>query len=130
MNARVKQQGGWAESFVMVGILLALLLVGGVYFLKSNQVQDGDIAVDTSTDEKTTNEKNEKDSTSDRSNENEERSSEESRLPKGGREVADEEAYENLPATGPTETIASSLILALITFSSVAYVRSRARTTL
>jgi hypothetical protein len=126
MNARVKRQGGWAGSFVIVGILLALLLVGGVYFLKSYQVQDGDIAVDTSTDEKTTGENGREDSSNGGTSNDTDQSSGEDEQVTNGSETSDD----NLPETGPSETIATSAILAVLTYSSVLYVRSRRSTTL
>jgi len=126
MNARVKQQGGWAGSFVIVGILLALLLVGGVYFLKSYQVQDGDIAIDTSTDEKTTGENGKEDSSNGGANNDAKQSSDEDKQVADGSETGND----SLPETGPSETIATSAILAALTYSSVLYVRSRRPATL
>ena len=37
MNTQYKHRGGWAASFLIVGILLTLAVLGGLYYIKANQ---------------------------------------------------------------------------------------------
>ncbi|HEY0965600.1 MAG TPA: hypothetical protein VGE13_03920 [Candidatus Saccharimonadales bacterium] len=144
MNARVKQQGGWAGSFVIIGIVLALLLLGGVYFLKSNEMGDM-LATDTnssSRDEATHDQEDQstksedqakqEDSASTKTQENtkdaEEKAADTAAKPH--EETESDDAHTELPQTGPADTAASLTVFAILTYSVAAYIRSRGRLTL
>ena len=145
MNARVKQQGGWAGSFVIIGIVLVLLLLGGVYLLKSNEISDR-VATDTdpssSQDEATHDQKDQgtksedkakqEDSASTKTQENTKDAEEKAAdtAVKSHEETESDDAHAELPQTGPAATAASLMIFAILTYSVAAYIRSRGRLTL
>lgn len=144
MNARMKQQGGLAGSFVIIGIVLALLLLGGVYFLKSNEINDklaSDTDSSTSQDEANQNQKDQNtqsedqaktdDSvkTQDQDQEDTDKKATDS-APESREAAESNDAHAELPQTGPADTAATLAVFAVLTYSIVMYIRSRGRLTL
>ncbi len=144
MNARVKQQGGWAGSFVIVGIVLVLLLLGGVYFLKSKEVNeqlatdtDSSVQTEEKSDQKNTGEDSDKQSTKNdgtksetKGAENTDKQAADSSSARGPRSTAESGDAAQLPQTGPADTAATLAVFAVLTYSVIAYIRSRGRLTL
>lgn len=135
MNTQYKRQGGWVASFLIVGTVLVLVVIGGLWYVKSNQTELAG-----------TNE------TSDSATENESTPAEnEEAVPTEGGVVPQNDADKGevvdtngqgaatgetapastptttLPATGPEDTFGTLIIVSILTFSTVTYLRSRQR---
>lgn len=126
-------QGGSILGFVIIGGVLALLLVGGAYFVRHTlsptdereepvvSQNDGDDSAQSSDDEP------------DASKEKDEQTDEEATLP--GRTDAnspssqDNEALDDLPQTGPEGSLLAGILLSGIVAVGTAYKRSRDITT-
>lgn len=144
MNARVKQQGGWAGSFVIVGIVLALLLLGGVYFLKSKEVNeqlatgtDSSLQTEDKSDQKNTDEQSDQQPAKDDNTKSETKDAEstdkkatDSTSADQSSNAAESSDAAQLPQTGPADTAASLAVFTALSYSVVAYIRSRGRLTL
>ncbi len=127
--ARAKQSGSMV-SFVIVGVILALLLIGGVYFIRRSLAPTSD-GVPSSSENETDTTK-EVDST-----DNTDQSSDESldipdiSLPgRTDNETPDgqgntEQLPADLPQTGPTDVLLGGILLSGIAGAGVAYKRSR-----
>lgn len=137
MKSRMQHQGGWAATFVVVGIVLALGLAGGIYYLKTHM--NNDVAIsqpDTSSeiektlndagkqnDEKDTNNDSAKDQP-DQKNETPAKNSTPSKDTTSD-DTAGKDKAGTLPETGPADALAQLVAVAALTVSSVAYIRSR-----
>ena len=136
MNARIKQQGGWAGSFVVVGVVLALLLLGGVYFLKSSQLHDA-MNDDSATSQIPPQSDDEGKPAVDKTEENkesqpakEEHADVASPAESTDENAAPEQSAADLPQTGPADTFVALMVFSALTYSIVAYIHSRRRLTL
>ncbi|HRJ91195.1 MAG TPA: hypothetical protein PLU21_03225 [Candidatus Saccharibacteria bacterium] len=130
-------QGGSLGSYIVVGALLVLLLVGGLYTVGRIDNESGQIATDTSdntedngttpdssstdttnsdTDKNTDNTKNDTPVSSDDSN----TTTDDSNTTTGSSNDTEE-----LPATGASETFAAAAILSLVTYAGALYIGSR-----
>lgn len=145
MNARMKQQGGLAGSFVIIGIVLALLFVGGVYFLKSNEVNNklaSDKDASSSQNEADQSQKGQNTQSEDQAKKEKDT---DAQAQEGTKEVDEkttdsaaksheatesDNAHAELPQTGPADTAATLAVFAILSYSIAAYVRSRGRLTL
>ncbi len=139
MTKRVNHQGGWVTSFIVVGVLLLLALLGSIYFLKHRPFSNDQIAKNdsskttsqpaakksetksgsksTSSSEKShTNQPSTSHSSSSSSNQHAARSSSEGKA---------STSTPTLPATGPADALANAAILSLLGFAVVSYARSR-----
>lgn len=132
MQKRMQHQGGWAATFVVVGVLLLAGLVGGVYFLKTrtDQVATSD------------NVSSETERVPDEANSNNEMPSQEQQ-PKQDAATPDPEKDKdesqpqtspkqdvaqnttNLPETGPADVFVKLIAVTALTAASVGYLRSR-----
>lgn len=127
-------QGGSILGFVIVGVVLALVLLGGAYFIRNNlststdstvvedpEISEDDLGGDTS----------ETDETSDQEAEDEGRTTIMPGVSVGDEEgtqadeFTDRTSQHDLPQTGASDVFAASLVLSVIAGSSAAYVRSR-----
>lgn len=149
MNQRTRNQGGWVASFVVVGAILVLGLLAGLYYIKTQQLEGGEVAV-TETDKGVSDsDKNTPDQSSSKGDSNKKAtppkatdSSKDRAAPKqDGQEnkeqvEADDEATpavgsssdgskKELPATGPGDTAAQLIAVFALTVSGVAYIGSR-----
>lgn len=132
MRAQTNYQGGSLLGFVAVGILLAGLLVGGLYFVQryDNSGESGGeiIATDSETDEKNTsgftdeNEKNESSSTQKNTSSS---STISGTADNDESSTTNESSVSTLPETGPAESLVQAVVLSVVTFGSVSYIRSR-----
>lgn len=132
MNKQFKHQGGWVASFLIVGILLTLAVLGGLYYIKSNQKQlaknDGDTTSQTTTVEPSKDNENnsdEKGETVDTNTQNSAANNQESTNSQSQSSTSSTGSTAKLPATGPEDTLQNAFILALVAFSVATYVRSR-----
>lgn len=146
-------QGGSIVSFLVIGVILTLLLIGGVYYARHNLLSgsqgSGEVSLDSNQDEANneqsddestvsdndSSEIEEGDSTTDTSNGNESQDNPDPvpvEIPSGMsddseelNEGADQPNAERLPDTGPTSGLVSALTLSILTATAVAYIRSR-----
>lgn len=151
MRAQTNYQGGSLLGFVAIGILLAGLLVGGLYFVQRYNNSDADnggiVASEGNTDEKNTSgftDDNESSSannggntdgnaTKDDQSDNTATDAEESTTNESGAGSSAENTAENsnsssvnqLPETGPADTMLQASVLSVVTYGVVSYVRSR-----
>ncbi len=129
-------QGGSILGFLVIGGVMALLLIGGVYLVRNNLVPamgPGNVA-----------EQDDKDSAPSSEDEPDVTENEESQpaddepvfenLPgplqiadKPQTESDDSESLGNLPETGPSSTLLSGFLLSGIVAALLAYIRSRGR---
>ena len=104
MNIRRTNQGGSVAQFVIVGIILAVVLIGAVYYLNQHSQQvrkDQQVANQSNTSQKPTVTKTKKNTTKKTSKNN------------------------NLPATGPEMNASQIFGVYLLTFVIVGYIMSR-----
>ena len=123
-------QGGSVLGFVIIGGVLALLLIGGVYFVRQqSEVTPSRGISPTPTENQPREEQSTPNEETPPSN-NENKSTEENKnnsqpqtetLPGGGTNTGTTE----LPQTGPAESFISVLLLAVVAGLGVSYVRSR-----
>jgi len=132
MQKRMQHQGGWAATFVVVGVLLLAGLVGGVYFLKTR-----------TTDQVATNDdaSSETERGLDEASSNNDKPSQEQQ-PKKDTTVSDPQQdtsaprtqpspqastqdTKNLPETGPADIFVKLVAVTALTAASVGYLRSR-----
>lgn len=129
---RATNQGGSLAGFIIVGVLLALVLVGGLYGL--NRYNAEKAGEEVATEEQAGTEKNETDAAGDRQR----TSTDETPAPKpaatsgtpatdpgDATPAATPPANAQLPATGPADTFYAVFVISLLAFVSVHYVRSR-----
>lgn len=140
MNQRRRHQGGWMASFIVVGAVLVVGVLGGLYYLKIQH--DNNLAKDsgtpqvsksntsgTSKDNSTSGKKattdNSSKGTASTNNKPDTSSSASTGSSDSSSTTSGTNNSKNLPQTGPSETILSGVVLALVTFSTVGYMRSR-----
>lgn len=134
---RGTNQGGSLAGFIIVGVLLALVLIGGLYGLNRYNAQRAADEVATETSEQ---EKNAADDRQRTSNESEEKRAEPTTTPtadpgdkaapssapaQSGSQTATRTA--NLPQSGPADTALTLIVLGAVTFAGAHYVRSRSQ---
>ena len=135
MNTR---QGGWIASFLIIGAVLMLGLVGTVYFVKTQRLNTDLADVDEGTSQSQAPENDtttaEKDADEKKSNDSTKADDEKAAIPseqapatseQRSDDTADADDTEALPVTGPAETAVSLFVLSLVAFSVVSYTRSR-----
>ena len=137
MNKQYKHQGGWVASFLVVGALLTVAVLGGLYYLKVNQKQIATTATSSSkTDSKNANSDDTNSESTTVVPQTDEKKGETVDTNKAATPAdTDDEALDSstalvdssakLPTTGPEDTLANAGILAIIAFSFATYVRSR-----
>lgn len=144
MNKQFKHQGGWVASFLIVGILLTLAVLGGLYYIKSNQKKLAMGEDNSSTSQVTTvepandneNKSTEKGETVDTNTQSTSTNSQSSSSsaststqPQSSTQpptnAGSSTSTAKLPATGPEDTLQNAIVLALVAFSAATYIRSR-----
>ena len=136
MKVHAKNQGGSLTSFVIVGVVLAVLLVGGLYAVqryKTNMETSKEVATN-SENSKSNDEKN----TSDSSDNETKKSSDTSSNSSSSNTSTDKDDKKttnsttlsssdtsNLPNTGPEDTLPQVIAVAALVFAGVSYFRSR-----
>lgn len=139
MRGQAKHQGGALLGFVAVAIVLAALLVGGLYFVQRYNATDRSTVADNSnsssddkntsgfTDDTSKNEtKSDDSSTSKNTNSSSSASNNSNSNDKTTTGFSREETTaEELPATGPAETLSQLLAIGMLTFGVGSYIRSR-----
>lgn len=115
-------EGGSVLGFVVVGIVILLLLMGGIFTVRQLTSQPAPLAPEptkTTPNETKPQEQAQKPTTNEKTtpNKEQETSTPQSQLPTA--------AKPELPKTGPTETFGLMLGLSLVTLAGVSYVRSR-----
>jgi cytoskeletal protein RodZ len=117
-----KRQGGLVLSFVVIGGVLVLLLLGGVYFVRQRtSVEAINQPAPTPTSEQTKTQ-------SDKAKEDEaakEQKDKTSSETKSSTNSSSSNTTTALPQTGPAETVGVLLALALVTGAFTAYIRSK-----
>lgn len=120
-------QGGSILSFIIIGVVLVLLLVGGAYFVRQKtQSPSGNAPVTTSpqtkapaaSDNKNTSDKNGAASPDSSSKQAVSPDTTDKSAASGG-------SSNHLPQTGPTETFSALVVLGLVSGVVTAYIRSR-----
>ena len=140
MNTR---QGGWIASFLIIGAVLMLGLVGTVYFVKTQRLNTDLADVDKGTSQSqapendtTTAEKDAADKKADEKKSDDTTKADDEKAASSSEQApatpeqpsgdtADADDTEALPVTGPAETAVSLFVLSLVAFSVVSYTRSR-----
>lgn len=148
MNKQYKHQGGWVASFLIVGILLTLAVLGGLYYIKANQKKLASGNSDPATSQTTTVEPADDSTESSDVKEQGETvdTNSQSAAGSGAGSATDSKnpgtsgsgastqtspstgasgSTAKLPATGPEDTALNAGILAIIAFSATTYIRSR-----
>ncbi len=149
MNPQTQSRGGWVASFIIVGAVLVLGLLAGLYYIKTSQIESASEPAATndqepsiSQDQKTdSNEKKSKpqpekstDTDDDKSVTREEQATDQANTDQKDKSSDQSEADENkvktepnseLPTTGPGDVGAQFIALVALTISSVAFVQSR-----
>lgn len=118
-----RTQGGSILSFVVIGGILVLLLLGGVYFVR--QRTSGETAAEPAPAPVSDQSKTESDKPKEDQAAKEEKKDEPSPETKPSTNSSSSNRTTALPQTGPAETISVLLALALITGAFTAYLRSR-----
>lgn len=133
MSQQTQSRGGWMASFMIVGAVLVLGLLAGLYYLKSHQVEDA--ASDPVSTE--TEQAKEKDTAGDDTSAQQAPPADDT---PAADHPADDEANdekpakdedgvpvpnENLPETGPTDAGAQAVALVALGASGAAYIQSR-----
>jgi len=122
------KEGGSVLGFVVIGIIMAALLVGGVYAIRQLTAQPEPTAgpqepaptpSEPDQSEKQ-NKQNENKSEKQQSSDNKQTTQPEATKPSSGSDQAKE-----LPQTGPHETLLAAVMLATLSIVAVSYVRSR-----
>jgi LPXTG-motif cell wall-anchored protein len=119
-------QGGSALSFVIIGIILVLLLVGGTYFVRQRLLVQADNGRQTTDTPQT--KPSDKTDTPEESKKEEPTKTPETSQPVQPDSTAQDTAAPpaaNLPQTGPAETLSVILGAAFLTAALAAYMRSR-----
>lgn len=133
MRGNEQRQGGWIASFVVVGALLTLGLLGGVYYMKSRAQQASAGEQPVATQNKPADEKKDESKPSDGEDETKQ-SPATSTDEKSDDETSngDEETTSvpttgvaTLPQTGPDSVTLQAASLAAVVFAAVVYVQSR-----
>jgi len=147
MNQQTQSKGGWIASFMIIGAVLVLVLLAGLYYLKSRQIEEGSARPVATETEKPQEDKTPeaKEPTSDTKQETDAKKDEKQQAPATSDKTTEEQPQkeaasaendkkeshptvtksENLPETGPADAGAQFVAVVALTISSVAYVQSR-----
>jgi LPXTG-motif cell wall-anchored protein len=134
MNGQTQRQGGWVATFVIVGALLVLGLVGSVYFVKArhdaaNQPTDQSHSSNSpAKSDKPASDKpasDQKPTVKTPDTTDSEPGSQTGSNTAQPPTASDGDVQHPLPQTGPEETLGSLVVLGLVAFLTVSYVRSR-----
>lgn len=130
MRSNERHQGGWAASFIIVGAVLVLGLVGGVYYLKQQSDAGQDKApVAVTTPDESSNQQN--DDTDQRNEENKAEQSAGGTLPGTQQQPLtttpspSSDSAARLPETGPSDTFDKLFAVTSLTVAGVIYLQSR-----
>jgi LPXTG-motif cell wall-anchored protein len=113
-------EGGSVLSFVVVGVVILLMLVGGIFAVRQLTSQPAPLTQEpakTTPEQAKPQEQKPQESTKPSSSEKEQAATPQTQTPAA--------SNPELPKTGPTETVGFTLVLALITLAGVSYFRSR-----
>jgi cytoskeletal protein RodZ len=138
MNNRVRSQGGWVVNFVVVGAVLVLGLLAGLYYLKSREAarDTSSVARDTSQSDQASKDKagsddaawdegeKSKDSSTDTSTDDSE-SRADTQDESQTTDSSDESDSVELPQSGPSDVAAQLVGATMLTGAAVAYTQSR-----
>jgi cytoskeletal protein RodZ len=130
---RERYQGGSLTGFIVVGVLLALVLVGGLYGLNrynaqraSDETTSQESESQPANDEKTTEKPTSSNEDSDKATpESTSPATSEDKTPAASDDAPSAATTAALPETGPADTMISLLAVGLLGFASAHYVRSR-----
>ena len=131
---RERYQGGSLAGFIIIGVLLMLVLAGGLYGLNrynaeraSDEVAQNDQQDQTSREEDKTNEESDTqtETASDGQAQTRTDTTDES-TDQATSESSDTSDADELPATGPSDSLFTMLAIAALTYGGVYYLRSRA----
>ena len=140
MSQQTQNRGGWVASFIIVGAVLVLGLLAGLYYLKSRQIEQTaqPVAVNQETDDSPAptpssgqkddhaqtpaTENNDKESRGSDSTDNQ--ASTPANQQNSDSNISKESRNE-LPVTGPADLGAQFLAVAALAVASVAYIQSR-----
>lgn len=122
----MRHQGGWAASFFIIGTVLVLGLIGGVYVLKqqSNKPTEAPVAV-------TAPEKSSEDNQAtqpvkpEQNTEQAQKPDEQSPAATTSQSPAAPSSTGRLPETGPTDTLGKMIAVTALTVAVVCYFQSR-----
>lgn len=124
MKIRSRNQGGSIASFAAVSVLLAIVLIGGLYVVQryaTNQATSSEVATDSQSDD----ENNTSDGPSgDDSTTTTDTSGNNDNTTTDGSDNSETTTSE-LPKTGPADVALKALAVSLLVFASVAYAQSR-----
>lgn len=147
MNQQTQSKGGWIASFMIVGAVLVLGLLAGLYYLKTRQIEENTpqpVATETQdAEEKDTPEVKAPDSETNKESENkpetEKKEDKEQKAPATDEPKKEETPTatdadekdtestprESLPETGPADVGVQLIALVALSVSSAAYIQSR-----
>lgn len=143
MKVNNVRRGGWIASFVLIGAILVLGLLGGAYYLKTRAeqaagVQAEPIATQEESGEASSNGSKEttpsSEPNSDPSESNTDNENEGVTLPSGGQSATNSTGSATsstgssataLPQTGPVDSLLTTSFIVLATFAAVTYLQSR-----
>lgn len=148
MNQRTRNQGGWVASFMVIGAVLVLGLLAGLYYIKTQQLEGGGTVAIETNETSSDSDKNTSGQSSSKGDNNKktmppeatDSSKDHATSGKDGqkhKEQAEadnkttpavgssEDGSEALPATGPGDVVAQLIAVFALTVSGVAYVGSR-----
>lgn len=126
---RERYQGGSLAGFLIIGGLLTLVLIGGLYGLNRYNAQQSGEEVATSdqpewpTGDNEAEKRQAKDETPEEKKSEEKKTDETKASERPSQPAAP--ATTQLPQTGPADSLLNLLALGALTFSGVAYIRSR-----
>jgi cytoskeletal protein RodZ len=129
---RGRHQGGQDGSlagFIIVGVLLALVLVGGIYGLNRYNAQKASEETTASKDDKKTAE--DKSKNSDQTAKKDESDKNQPDIPKDNDTSADSSGSNQtaqsstLPHTGPSDVVTTMVTIALLAFAAAHFVQAR-----
>lgn len=136
MNTQYKHQGGWVASFLIVGTVLVLAVLGGLWYVKSNQTElaGTDTTSESATESESTPAENEETAPSEGGAVVPQDDADKGEVVDTNNEAAPAVEPEpatspvaTLPETGPEDTLGTLIIISILTFSTVTYLRSRQR---
>jgi hypothetical protein len=144
MNNRVRNQGGWVVNFVVVGAVLVLGLLAGLYYLKSQEASrdTSNLATETDQSDQTSKDTDKPDTEAPRADDDKGDSNtstdrdDDFNTPSTDDTVGSDDATDTkpshesddsaeLPQTGPADAAAQLTGATLLTIAAAAYVQSR-----
>lgn len=136
MSQQAQSKGGWIASFVIVGTVLVLGLLAGLYYVKTRQIEESTQPVATEKQQPSDSEDAKNQAPKDTSNnqasrekttdeKKKESSSDTATGQAGGENNRSSGVDEELPATGPGDVSAQAFGLVALVVSAAAYIQSR-----